>query len=230
MGDLVVDEGFAVLNDFKIDSKKKSDGAQDDPIPRTQFASYIDALSVSDAHKATFLQDCSRVFTARTKEDSEGYSTGSTYFLPAVMQPRCALEELAKKIFCAHVSTLDKSLWDPERSGSEWWTLVLDSGDSNGKAPVSGDDDGDDDEEEEEEEEVGFHFDADYGLEEQLPNFLLHPRVSTITYLSDTGVPTLILDKRSPPPSDKDKSSLKGNINTGWLSHPSFGKHVVCTI
>mmetsp|Transcript_4068 Transcript_4068/g.8390 ORF Transcript_4068/g.8390 Transcript_4068/m.8390 type:complete len:210 (+) Transcript_4068:161-790(+) len=159
MGDLVVDEGFAVLNDFNADAKKKSDKGHDDPIPRTKFASYIDALSVSDAHKATFLQDCSRVFTARTKEDSEGYSTGSTYFLPAVMQPRCALEELAQKIFCAHVDTLDKSLWDPERSGSEWWTLVLDSGDSNGKAPISGDDD--EEEEEEEEEETVEEGEAD---------------------------------------------------------------------
>ncbi len=64
------------------------------------------------------------------------------------------------------------------------------------------------------------------GLEEQLPNFTLHPRVATITYLSDIGVPTLILDKRSPPPSDHEKMSLNGSINKAWLSHPYFGKHV----
>ncbi len=64
------------------------------------------------------------------------------------------------------------------------------------------------------------------GLEEQLPTFMLHPRVATITYLSDTGVPTLILNKRSPPPSDHDKKSLNGSINKAWLSHPHFGKHV----
>jgi hypothetical protein len=64
------------------------------------------------------------------------------------------------------------------------------------------------------------------GLEEQLPNFMLHPRVATITYMSDTGVPTLILNKRSPPPSDLEKKSLNGSINKAWLSHPRFGKHV----
>ena len=50
--------------------------------------------------------------------------------------------------------------------------------------------------------------------------------MATVTYLSDAGVPTLILDKTSPPPSDKEKSSLNGNVNKAWLSHPSFGKHV----
>jgi len=64
------------------------------------------------------------------------------------------------------------------------------------------------------------------GLEEQLPNYTLHPRVATITYFSDTGVPTLILDKRSPPPPDEEKKSLNGSINKAWLSHPCFGKHV----
>ena len=57
---------------------------------------------------------------------------------------------------------------------------------------------------------------------------MLHPRVATVTYLSDAGVgvPTLILDKRSPPPSDLEKKSLNGSVNKGWLSHPSFGKHI----
>ena len=36
----------------------------------------------------------------------------------------------------------------------------------------------------------------------------------------------MILDKRSPPPSDHEKTSLNGSINKAWLSHPCFGKHV----
>ena len=63
-------------------------------------------------------------------------------------------------------------------------------------------------------------------IKEQLPNYMLHPRVATITYLSDTGVPTLVMDKCSPPPSDPEKKSLDGSINKAWLSHPRFGKHV----
>ena len=63
-------------------------------------------------------------------------------------------------------------------------------------------------------------------IKEQLPNYMLHPRVATITYLSDTGVPTLVMDKCSPPPSDPEKKSLDGSIHKAWLSHPRFGKHV----
>lgn len=55
---------------------------------------------------------------------------------------------------------------------------------------------------------------------------MLHPRVATVTYLSDIGVPTLVLDKRSPPPKDIEKKSLCGSIEVGWLSHPIVGKHI----
>lgn len=65
-----------------------------------------------------------------------------------------------------------------------------------------------------------------YRLEEQIPNYHVHPRVATVTYLSDTGVPTLILSKCSPPPTDPEKKSLGGSINKAWLSHPSSGKHI----
>lgn len=226
--DLIVDEGFAVLNNFQKDGNGPKD-----PIPRYPFASFADALSMpSYQQRETFLSDCSTVFTARTKEDSESYSTGETFFLPALMKPRCALEALAHTIFHAHVDGLQGTsngdgqkslLYDPERSGAEWWTLVLD-------APSDGKDDTtteeSDDEDEQDDDEVGMHFDADYGLESQIANFLLHPRVATVTYLSDIGVPTLIFDKKSPPPSDVEKKSLGGDIHKAWLSHPRFGKHV----
>lgn len=229
--DLIIDKGFTVLNDFKpgADNSEKSD-----PIPRSPFASYANALSMpSSSSRASFLNDCSLVFTARTKEDSDGYSTGSTFFLPCLMNPRCALEALAQTIFRAHVDSLEgmedaengvvkKLLYDPERSGAEWWTFLLDTPSDGVAAKSDSKDDGD----EEEDDEVGMHFDADYGLEEQLPNYTLHPRVATVTYLSDVGVPTLVVDKCSPPPSDEEKKSLNGSVNKAWLSHPCFGKHI----
>ena len=92
--DLVVDEGFAVLNNFK----PPTDGCdiqRNDPIPRYSFASFDNAISMrSTAQREAFLNDCATVFTARTKEDSESYSTGETFFLPCLMKPRCALEAL----------------------------------------------------------------------------------------------------------------------------------------
>ncbi len=162
--DLIIDNGFAVLNDFKPGSENDKPTT----LPRYPFASYADAFSISsDDLRTTFLNDCSLVFTARTKEDSVGYSTGSTFFLPCLMKPRCALEALAQTIFRAHVDSLgeythaDKGgkselVYDPERSGAEWWTLVLD-------APSVGEYQDEGSHDEDEEDEVAIHFDADYG-------------------------------------------------------------------
>ena len=214
--DLVIRDGFPAL--------KRRDGkgpliSGKEPLPRHAFASHANALHIADEFKDTILRDCERVFTARTREDDAAYSAGCTYFVPAQMKPRCALEGLALQIFQAHVKGLD-GMYNPEQSGAEWWTLVLDVNEpkeSNGND--NSDDDGDED-------EVGMHFDADYGLEAQMPNVLLHPRVATVTYLSNTGAPTLVLNKHSPPPSDPQRKSLNGDVRQGWLSGPQDGKHI----
>lgn len=219
--DLILDEGFTVLSDFKPGSSE----ADRFPVPRAPFASYTNAINF--AQRSSFLNDCALVFNARATDGDE-YSSGSTFFLPSLMKPRCALEALAQTIFKAHTVGLEGK-FDPKNSGAEWWTLVLDNKSTENNEPLSkeANDDGDDDDSEGgEDDEVGMHFDADYALEEQASGIFLHPRVATITYLSDVGVPTLILDKRSPPPHDVEKSSLNGSITKGWLSHPSFGKHV----
>ena len=70
--DLIIEKGIAVLNNFKQDENHI------DPLPRSNFASHNQAITLSDT--GTILQDCSLVFTARTKEDSDGYSAGSTFF------------------------------------------------------------------------------------------------------------------------------------------------------
>jgi hypothetical protein len=86
------------------------------------------------------------------------------------------------------------------------------------------DDNNDGEDDDDQGDEVGMHFDADYGLEEQAPNLLVHPRIATVTYLSDFGAPTVVFNKNSPPPNDID--SLGGEIHTAWLSQPSIGKHI----
>ena len=217
--DLILDEGFPVLSDFKPGSSE----ADRFPVPRSPFSSYKNAITF--AQRKSFLNDCAMVFNARAITEGDEYSSGSTFFLPALMKPRCALEALAQEIFKAHTEGLEGK-FDPKNSGAEWWTLVLDNKTNSDTDTISKKTGDEDDSEDEEDDEVGMHFDADYALEEQASGVFLHPRVATITYLSDVGVPTLILDKRSPPPQDVEKSSLNGSITKGWLSHPSFGKHV----
>lgn len=213
--DLVIRDGFPALRIPGTKWKPMISG--DEPIPRHGFWSMDEALQFDPLHLPTLLQDCETVFTAQDKPAGSAYSAGETFFLPATMQPRCALEALAKSIFQKHVAHLEPGTFNPAQSGANWWTLVLDDDEGN---PSNGDD-------EQEEDEVGLHFDADYELEEQTTNLLLHPRVATITYLSDYGAPTLILEQKSPPMEDLKKTTLEKGIKKAWLSHPAVGKHTV---
>lgn len=216
--DLVIRDGFPALRIPGTNWKPKIEG--EDPIPRHVFWTIENAINFEPSLLPTLLEDCETVFTARDKPDGAAYSAGQTYFLPANMAPRCALEGLAQSIFLKHTEHLEKGSYNPAQSGANWWTLVLDvDDDPNDKIDTgnAADAPGDD--------EVGLHFDADYELEEQTTNLLLHPRVATVTYLSNYGAPTLILDQKSPPMDDVKKTTLEKGIHRGWLSHPRLGKH-----
>jgi hypothetical protein len=254
--DFVIRDGFPALRKpnegegwtWWIDENEK------EPIPRHNVWVRDEAISFesslkrecstpTDNHNKDTLDllrhDCATVFTARSKESGAAYSTGTTYWLPCQMEPRCALESVVHSIFQMHLSDIDPRTYVPEQSGAEWWTLVLDeSDDKSDSAPTrksapdasaaaaSAGSDHDSDDEEDEGDEVGLHFDADYGLEDQVPNLLLHPRVATVTYLTDYGAPTVIFNRKSPHPSDTSKQSLAGSIDTIWVSHPRIGKHL----
>mmetsp|Transcript_6611 Transcript_6611/g.12455 ORF Transcript_6611/g.12455 Transcript_6611/m.12455 type:complete len:489 (+) Transcript_6611:97-1563(+) len=212
-----------------------------DPIPRYPFASFPSALSVPTTNNSStststststsimddLLYDCQIAFTARTKDESSAYSSGSTFFIPASMKPRCALERLALDIFQSHTHDLQPGKhYDLERSGAEWWTLVLDTSSARNRTDNKDNDNDGDDDDDDDDDEVGMHFDADYGLEHQLPHYMVHPRVATVTYLSNVGVPTLVLNRKSPPPTDVEKKTLNGPVDKGWLSYPMIGKHI----
>jgi hypothetical protein len=216
--DFVIREGFPALR-TKGGKEPWIDG--DEPIPRFSFWAQRNAIEFENL-ESWWQQDCKTVFTARAKDEQEAYSAGTTYFVPSQMKPRCALEALALQIFDKHTVFLDNGVMIPEQSGAEWWTLVLDEDEA--MATKSSEDKKQ--EEEDESDEVGLHFDADYGLEDQAPNLLLHPRLATVTYLSNFGAPTVVLDKRSPPPNDPEKTTLNGDISRGWLSQPTRGKHM----
>jgi hypothetical protein len=208
--DFVIRDGFPALRNEK--GEPMLEGVE--PIPKSSFLSFSSALNLLTEFESKIYEDCQTVFTARTKDDSEAYSIGCTYFVPAVMKPRCALENLALKIFHEHTKDLPKGCFIKEESGSEWWTLVLDA------EPPDPDVQGSDDDH----DEVGMHFDADYGLEDQAPGLLLHPRVATVTYLSNFGAPTIVLERKSPPINQTE--ILEGDIHRGWLSSPNLGKHI----
>ncbi|KAL3942658.1 MAG: hypothetical protein SGBAC_003177 [Bacillariaceae sp.] len=216
--DLVMREGFPALRIPGTKWKPMVDG--EEPIPRHPFWAGDDVVQFNPDYLETLREDCKTVFTARDKPDGQAYSAGQTFFLPTKMKPRCALEGLVKEIFDKHTAHLEKGTFSLEHSGSEWWTLVMDEKD---EKPQPKGEDGDDDDEE---DEVGLHFDADYELEEQASNILLHPRLATVTYISNHGAPTLVLSQKSPPMDDVKKKTLEMGIDKAWLSHPKVGKHI----
>jgi hypothetical protein len=164
-------------------------------------------------------------------------------------QPRCALESLARAIFRQHTKALavvggegaeikaagagakagpgpgprtgelsgagpggkeevdsDSDLnFDPSRSGAEWWVQVRHAGDGQDEA-------------------VSFHWDKDEDLVDDY-GVNVHPAISTVTYLTDTGAPTLVLDHRAPLMYE-DLDGFRGHVSSGHLSYPRAGKHV----
>eukprot|EP00977_Amphora_coffeiformis_P028800 scaffold37161_cov153-Amphora_coffeaeformis.AAC.1 len=228
--DFVIRDGFPAL--------RNPDGTHwvegDEPLPQAPVRIFPQALTVAADGWSTLYQDCRTVFSARTRDDDQAYSAGVTYFLPAVMKPRCALEAVVQAIFQAHTACLPPGSMLEEQSGAEWWTLVLDDDDKEKNkqekeakssiATAAANEDGDDEDEEEESDEVGLHFDADYGLEGQVTNLFLHPRVGTVTYLTDCGAPTVVLDR--PSPQQGNMEALNGDIAKGWLCHPTRGRHL----
>jgi hypothetical protein len=246
----------------------------DEPIPRASFWAHDECFQFNAQQLPTLLRDAKHVFSARTREAGQAYSAGTTYFVPSIMKPRCALEAMALQIFQRHTQHLADGVVIPEQSGAEWWTLVLNENDendnandnahkhgtaeatssknnnnNNNKSVVEEEESVDDDD-----DEVGLHFDADYGLEDQVPNLLLHPRLATVTYLTGAGgAPTVVFDCPSPhsqrrrrpeqqnPAAAKAKNSNNNenddddaimlswhgtNVRRAWISHPKVGKHI----
>eukprot|EP00520_Triparma_pacifica_P013012 CAMPEP_0118631850 /NCGR_PEP_ID=MMETSP0785-20121206/126_1 /TAXON_ID=91992 /ORGANISM="Bolidomonas pacifica, Strain CCMP 1866" /LENGTH=203 /DNA_ID=CAMNT_0006522571 /DNA_START=78 /DNA_END=689 /DNA_ORIENTATION=+ len=157
----------------------------------TSFRSFRNVIEPSEALHA----DMKVAMTARETDLGEQYSAGDTFFVPAVGQARCGLEAVALSVFRKHS---ENAVFDPSRSGAEWWTQVIDVRD-----------------------DIGVHFDRDYGMEEFGLN--VHPHVATVTYLSDRGGPTVVLEHSSGSEAGKDFS---GSCERVFMSYPESGKHM----
>jgi hypothetical protein len=131
------------------------------------FSSYPDAVQLTSGSGTLdeVLNDCRECFDC--KQSSGSYSTGTTFFISADAKPRCTLERLALEIFRHHTREIPEM--DSSSSGAEWWTQYIDTRD-----------------------DIGFHWDRDYGLEEE--SILRYPDIATVTYLSGNGGNTIIAD------------------------------------
>lgn len=125
---------------------------------------------------------------------------GSSWW-PCGAEPRCLAESVARAVFEQHARG---AAFDPARSGAEWWAQVRQSGHP--------------------EEAIQFHWDTDEAAVEQR-GVNVHPHISTVTYLTHCGAPTLVVDRRNSLRPD-DAASVRGPIRSGLLSYPQQGKHV----
>jgi len=75
---------------------------------------------------------------------------------------------------------------------------------------------------------LGFHWDRDENAEGQYT----YPHLATVTYVTDFGAPTMVIDAKplgfgSTDNNDDDNEEDECYPERAWLSYPDMGKHVV---
>lgn len=141
---------------------------------------------------------CSAARSVRDVHSESEYSEGQTFWVGADETPRCSLEQAALDIFRFHTG-VQGCTFDAKRSGAEWWCLAMDADTS----------------------QVAWHWDKDYSLEQNGIN--ISPHFATVTYLSNAGAPTVMMDKTC---STDYNADISGDAHTVLLSRPAVGKHV----
>ena len=191
--DMEDDDAFSVM----LDSEGRIDGT----LHPFDFRSYLDVLR-ADAGALDELRKDAQILNTSLMQ--------RTYFLRACDEPKCALERLALQIFDLHAPGIAKDV-DRTRSGAEFWMQL--------RHPAASAEGADADENSS--PSMGFHWDKDEELH-AVSGLYVHPQVSTVTYLSDGGAPTLILAKRAGVGGQISEAP----VPKAWLSQPAAGKHV----
>eukprot|EP01059_Diplonema_ambulator_P025612 TRINITY_DN4270_c0_g1_i1.p1 TRINITY_DN4270_c0_g1~~TRINITY_DN4270_c0_g1_i1.p1 ORF type:complete len:334 (+),score=95.28 TRINITY_DN4270_c0_g1_i1:36-1037(+) len=194
---------YVLVDEVRV-KRKAAEGAASAPAPENVpgrvpvsykqgwvMDEYKGAIRKEDIGKE-LLKDCERAFTKKS------------FWVDAGAEPRCAFERYALDIFNEHVKKTPTAGYGdaiPAGSGAEWWVQIRGRG---GKA----------------EEALGFHWDRDEELAVD-QGVVVCPAFLTVTYLSDAGAPTAVIDV--PPLTAKGTVRL----NEMYVSHPLAGKHVV---
>ena len=141
-----------------------------------------------------------------------------TFWVPATgMKPRCHLEQMAHDIFHHHVP--EGYDYDPEISGAEWWAQIRPSPERTGRYSMH-----DDQPDELSMTGVSFHWDKDEDLRLLTGGTTyIHPHISTVTYLTDIGAPTLVMNHRVHCLTGE---WISPDTVEGFVSWPRTGKHI----
>ena len=147
-----------------------------------------------------------------------------------IEQPRCYLEKMALEIFNHHVPQLSSSpnfFYDCQTSGAEWWVQLRPSPHGTGRYSMLADPN-DDDENDMAKSGISFHWDKDEDLRQMCGGSMyIHPHISTVTYLTNLGCPTMVFNKRVDPLSGEHVVNNEDcDATEGFLSWPKRGKHL----
>lgn len=151
-----------------------------------------------------------------------------TFWISANATARCSLEQMAKDVFQHHVSSDNN--FDEVSSGAEWWVQIRPSPEKVGRYAMhdSKDTNEDDDSGEDDmaKEGISFHWDKDEDLRILCGGTTyIHPHLSTVTYLSAIGAPTLALNLRIHNLTGEWVTPNEDKVQ-GFLSWPRFAKHL----
>lgn len=210
---------------------------------RPDFAAYAISMSQDESKKpgranpisTSFLQQCVELFERHE---------GTSFWVPAKVRPlvtatirepahRCcrqrvdlqgpqpvgAFEQIARSIFEYHAQAQtyrpEVSLFGcvvirryislcMQISGAEWWVQVRECTDSTASKPI------------------GFHWDKDEELLDA-DGVNVHPYVSTVTYLTHHGAPTIVLDQHAPRNANDTEMMYDGHhMKRLWSVRPTL--------
>lgn len=185
----------------------------------TTTTKQLPAITIDDySTKSTMFESLNEELCNQLILDCEAITTSDdlplTFWLSMNDEPRFSLEILAKKIFDIHVNnnSIKDSDFDQNNCGCEWWIQMRPSPNkkrlnSDSREAVNG---------------IQFHWDKDETLRDLSGGRLfIHPHLSTVTYLTSEGAPTMVFEDTTP-----DEGMLNQDIEEAYISWPRTGKHL----
>ncbi|KAI2510806.1 hypothetical protein MHU86_3592 [Fragilaria crotonensis] len=139
------------------------------------------------------------------------------------------------------------------KSGAEWWVQIRPSSHDHHNHTTTtttalttttseqsnhdDDDDKNDDDDDMSKSGIAFHWDKDEELRQLAGgNLYIHPHISTVTYLTSIGAPTMVCHRRIHPltgdwikmddDDNEQDASVANGSSEGYLSWPKLGKHL----
>jgi hypothetical protein len=164
-----------------------------------------------------------------------------TFWIGCNDSPRCSLEQIASDIFHYHTQLLtangQQQYYNPNKSGAEWWVQIRPSPKNVGRysmhaTPNTKSNDthnNSNDEVDMTKDGISFHWDKDEELRLVCGGTTyVHPHLSTVTYLTSVGSPTLVTNHRIHNLTGEwiDDTEDNQQSSEAFIAYPYRNKHL----